>query len=214
VKCHRLLLGSLVAAGAALAVAACSTNDNTHTPSSPCAVTVGVALSIDVNVAGTTGSIPVTSSCSWTAAASASFITITSGTSGSGNGTVSYSIAGNTGVSRTASIVIGTAIVNFFQSGPRAPVDCTVTLSSATAKINSNGGSVLINVTAAPTCQWGFASNSPFLFFPPAGAGPQTNPVTGNGGVVITASANSGPSRTGTVTIGGQTVTVTQDGSI
>jgi hypothetical protein len=203
------LLASLVAATAALAAAACSKNDNA--PSSPCSVTAGLPVTNDVSVAGTTGTIPVTSSCAWTAAASASFITITSGTSGSGNGTVSYSIAANTGVSRTASIVIGTAIVNFLQFGPRAPVDCTVTLSATTAKINNSGGSVLINVTAASTCQWGFVSNSPFLFFPAAGAGPQFNPVTGNGGVSIAASFNSGPSRTGTVTIGGQTVTITQD---
>jgi hypothetical protein len=127
---------------------------------------------------------------------------------------VNYSIAANTGVRRTASIVIGTAIVNFSQAGPRAPGDCTVTLSATTVKVNSNAGSVLINVTAASTCQWDFVSNSPFLVFAPAGAGPQPNPTTGNGAAVITVLPNSGPSRTGTVTIGGQTVTISQDAGI
>jgi hypothetical protein len=159
-----------------------------------------------VSAAAATGSIPVTSSCAWTAASSASFITITSGTSGSGNGSVNYSIAANTGATRAGSIQIGTAIVNFAQSGALAPVGCTVTLSATTAKINSSGGSVNIDVTAASTCGWTAASNSSFLT---ASAN-----ATGNGTVVISAPANPGAPRTGTVTIGGQTVTVTQDGGV
>jgi all-beta uncharacterized protein len=200
---HRLLLASLVAAIAALAAAACSKNDSS--PSSSCAVTVG-AVTTNVSAAASTGSIPVTSSCAWTAASSASFITISSGSTGSGNGTVNYSIAANTGAIRSGSIAIGNAIVSFTQSGALAPVGCTVTLSATTAKINSNGGTVNIDVTAASTCGWTATSNASFLT--------ATANATGNGTVAITASANNGPPRTGTVTIGGQTVTVTQDGGI
>ena len=200
---HRLLLASLVAATAALAAAACSKNDNA--PSSACAVTAG-AVTTNVSAAATTGSIPVTSTCAWTAGSSASFLTITSGATGNGNGTVNYSIAANTGATRSASIAIGSAIVSFTQSGALAPVGCTVTLSSTTARINANGGTANIDVSAASTCGWTASSNSPFLT---ANAS-----ATGNGTVVITASANSGSARTGTVTIGGQTVTVSQDGGI
>lgn len=202
-KYHRLLLASLVAATAALAAAACSKNENG--PSSSCAVTVG-AVTTNVSAAATTGSIPVTSSCSWTAGSSASFLTITSGASGNGNGTVNYSIAANTGAARSASIAIGTALVSFTQSGALAPVGCTVTLSATTARIQGSGGTANIDVTAPSTCGWTAVSNSSFLT--------ATANATGNGTVVITASANNGASRTGTVTIGGQTVTVTQDGGI
>jgi hypothetical protein len=202
-KHHRLLIAWLLSAAAALAAGACSKSDSS--PSSSCAVTVG-SVTTNVSAAATTGSIPVTSSCAWSAASSASFLTVTSGASGSGNGTVNYSIAANTGAARSASIAIGTAVVNFVQSGPLAPVGCTVTLSSTSAKINSNGGSANIDVTAASTCGWTATSNSPFLT---ASAN-----ATGNGTVVITASANTGPPRTGTVTIGGQTVTINQDGGI
>jgi hypothetical protein len=119
---------------------------------------------------------------------------------------VNYSFAANTGAARSASIAIGSALVSFTQSGALAPVGCTVTLSATTAKINSNGGSVNIDVTAASTCGWTASSNSSFIT---ASAN-----ATGNGTVVITAQANTGPARTGTVTIGGQTVTINQDGGI
>jgi hypothetical protein len=117
---------------------------------------------------------------------------------------VNYSIAANTGATRSGSIQIGTAVVNFTQSAALAPVGCTVTLSATTARINGSGGTANIDVTAPSTCGWTASSNSPFLT---ANAS-----ATGNGTVVITATANSGALRTGTVTIGGQTVTVTQDG--
>src|SRR5215831_7392903 len=200
---HRFLLAAVVATTTALAAAACSKSDNS--PSSSCAVTVG-SVTTNVSAAASTGSIPVTSSCAWTAGSSASFLTITSGTTGNGNGTVNYSIAANTGATRSASIAIGTALVSFVQAGALAPVGCTVTLSATTARINANGGTASIDVSAASTCGWTASSNSPFLT--------ATANATGNGTVVITASANTGPARTGTVTIGGQSVTVTQDGGI
>jgi hypothetical protein len=211
---HRLLLASLIAATAALAAAACSTHDNS--PSPACLVSVGVQPQNVVSAAATTGSIPVFSSCAWAASSSASFLTITSGASGSGNGTVNYSITTNTGAPRSASIAIGTAIVGVFQAVARAGVECTVTLSATTARINSSGGTVTIDVTVASPCQWGWFSNSPFLTLPqtPLGAtGPLPFP-TGSGPITITVSPNSGASRIGTVTVGGQTVTITQDGSI
>jgi hypothetical protein len=76
-------------------------------------------------------------------------------------------------------------------------------LSSTNVKVNSGGGSTDVLVTAAPTCSWTATSNSS-VFTATANA-------TGNGTVTISAPANGTTSRTGTVTIGGQTVTVTQD---
>src|SRR5215831_17346982 len=199
-KCHRLLLGSLVAAAAALAAAACSLIDNSPSPS--CPVTVGVQTTYSVSAAATNGSIPVVSSCAWTAVSTASFLTITSGASGSGNGTVNYSISVNTGAARLASIMIGTAIVNFAQSVAQAGVQCTVTLSATTARINSNGGTVNIGVTVASPCEWRWSSSSPFLTVPPqtqvGAVGPLPVP-TYSSVIPITVSPNTGPSRIGSV---------------
>jgi len=202
---ERLLIASLASAAVALAAAACSKSDSSPSTSS-CQVTLG---SVPTSVTGgaTSGSIPVTaaSTCAWTAASSATFLTITSGASGTGNGTIGYSIAANTGAARSASISVNGASVNFSQAGAAsvAPTGCAVTLSSTNVKINSGGGSADVTVTAPSNCSWTAATNTSFLT---ASAN-----ATGSGSVSISATANGGASRTGTVTIGGQTVTVSQD---
>ena len=224
----QLLLASLLSAAVAIAAMACS---NDITPSVPCPVTLNVGTTF-VSAAATSGSISVTalSNCAWNAASSAGFLTITSGASGTGNGVVNYSIAANTGVGRAASIAVNSSIANFGQSGPFAPSTCAVSLSTTNVKINSGGGSANVDVTAPSACSWNAFSNSSFLSVgaketgngslaitvtPKAGGQPILLPTeTGNGTVTITATPNSGQSRSGTVTVGGQTVTVTQDAAV
>jgi hypothetical protein len=68
---------------------------------------------------GGSGSFNVTASlndCSWTATTSAEWITITSG-SGTGNGTVSFTVAANIGVERSAGINVGSQAFRVTQSG-------------------------------------------------------------------------------------------------
>jgi hypothetical protein len=208
---HRHVLVSVVAAAIAVVAAACS--KGSPSPSSPsggsCSVTLG-AVPTTVAAAGTTGTIAVTaaSSCAWTAQSSATFLTVTSGASGTGNGSVGYTVAANTGAVRSASISINGTVVSFTQSAATlaAPTGCTVTLSTTSLKINSGGGSANVDVTAAANCSWTAASNASFLT--------ATANAAGNGTVAIAAGANNGQARTGTVTIGGQTVTVSQDAGI
>jgi hypothetical protein len=66
------------------------------------------ASSATIPAAGGTGTFNVTApaGCTWTAVTSATWITITAGASGSGNGTVSFTVAANTGASRTDNIVV------------------------------------------------------------------------------------------------------------
>jgi hypothetical protein len=66
------------------------------------------ASSATIPAAGGTGTFNVTAAagCTWTAVTSATWITITAGASGSGNGTVSFTVAANTGASRTDNIVV------------------------------------------------------------------------------------------------------------
>ena len=209
--CSRLALASLLSAAIAIAAAACSKSTTSPSPSTSaaCSVTAGT-VTTSVAAAATTGSIPITAAadCAWTAASSATFLTISSGASGTGNGTVNYSIAANTGAARSASITINGTVINFTQAAAAvlAPAGCTVTLSSTSLKANSGGGTVNVDVTAASNCNWTASSNASFLT--------TTANALGNGTVVITAAANAGAPRSGTVTIGGQTVTVSQDGGI
>jgi len=203
----RLLMAAFLSAVVALVATACSKSAASPSASSDaCAVTLG-AVTTDVAAAGTSGTIPVTtaSTCAWTAASSATFLTISSGASGTGNGSVAYTVAANTGAARSASISVNGSVVNFTQGAAtlQAPGGCAVTLSATSVKINSGGGTATIGVTAASNCGWTAVSNASFLTAQAT--------ASGNGNVVITATANTGAARTGTVTIGGQTVTVTQD---
>lgn len=207
----RLSLAAVVSAAIAIAAVACSksTTAPSTSTSSACTVTTGT-VTTSVSAAATSGSIPVTAAadCAWTAVSSASFLTVSSGASGTGNGTVNYSIAANTGAARSASITINGSVINFTQAAAAvsAPAGCTVALSSTSLKANSGGGTVNVDVTAASNCNWTASSNASFLT--------TTANALGNGTVVITAAANPGAARSGTVTIGGQTVTVSQDAGI
>jgi all-beta uncharacterized protein len=205
IRHHRLLLAVVASAGAALAAVACSKSDSTPSASS-CSVTLGT-VTTNVAASATTGTIPVTaaSTCAWTATSSATFVTITSGGSGTGNGSVNYSIAANTGAARSGSITVNGTALNFSQSAANliAPAGCAVTVSPTSVKINSGGGSADITVATVSNCSWTATSNASFISTSASGAG--------SGTAKITATANGGASRSGTVTIGGQTVTVTQD---
>ena len=79
---------------------------------------------------GGAGSFNVTApgGCNWTAVATDSFITITSGASGAGNGTVNFSVAGNNGPQRTATIVVGGQVFTINQGGggPCAPTPISI----------------------------------------------------------------------------------------
>ena len=79
---------------------------------------------------GGDGTFDVTApgSCNWTAVPSDSFVTITSGSSGTGNGTVSFSVAPNNGIQRTATIVVGGQVFTITQGGggPCAPTPISI----------------------------------------------------------------------------------------
>src|SRR5213078_3199655 len=91
---------------------------------------------------------------------------------------------------------------------PQAPASCSITLLSPTARANSGGGDVQVDVVGAAACGWKATSNASFLTIKSGASG------SGNGSVVITAAQNTGKARSGTVTVGGLTFTVTQDDGI
>jgi hypothetical protein len=143
--------------------------------------------------------------CAWTAAATDTWITIAAGSSGSGDGTVSFAVGANSGAARVGGIAIGgqTFVVN--QASPTAP-GCTYTIQPASASIAAAGGTANVTIQAGAACSWSAASNASWLSVSGTAVG------AGNGSVTISAAANPGGARTGTMTIAGQTFTVTQAG--
>jgi hypothetical protein len=130
-------------------------------------------------------------------------MTITSGTSGSGNGTVKISVDANT----TASVRTGTLTIAGHQiTVTEAGLSCSYTVSPASVSIGATGGAgTPIGVTAAAGCSWTAASSVSWITLVTGQTG------TGNGTVTYTVSANTGPARSGTLTVAGKTVTISQN---
>ncbi len=159
--------------------------------------------STTIAAAGGTGTVAVTASdtaCPWTAVSNNSFITITSGATGTGNGSVGYTVAANTGIQRTGTVTIAGQTFTVTQSN-----GCTYSINPTSTTIAAAGGTGTVAVTASDTaCPWTAVSNNSFITITSGATG------TGNGSVGYTVAANTGIQRVGTVTIAGQTFTVTQ----
>jgi uncharacterized delta-60 repeat protein len=84
---------------------------------------------------------------------------------------------------------------------------CTYDLTPTSQSFSSTGGDGSVNVTAQSGCSWTATSNDSWIAIPSGSNG------TGNGTVNYSVSANSSTSsRTGTMSIAGETFTVTQGG--
>jgi hypothetical protein len=161
-----------------------------------------------VEATGGTGNstVTVSSGCLWTAVSNNAWITVSSGASSSGSGTVTFSIAANTGTtSRTGTLTIAGSTFTVTQAGA-AP--CAPAISLASTNVTSAGITGTVTVTAASGCAWTATSNAAWLTISAGATG------SGNGSVTYTVAPNTATtSRTGTLTIGGNTFTVTQAGA-
>jgi len=174
----------------------------TQAGTSPCSPSISPA-SQSVPTAGGSGTISVTaaSGCAWTASSDSGWVTINSGANGSGNGTVGFSAAANTGTSsRTATLTVAGQQFTVTQAG----ASCNATVSPMTIGTTANGGSGLITVTTTAGCAWTAVSNDGWISVTSGG--------TGSGAANYYVTPNSNPTvRTGTLTVAGKTITVTQD---
>ena len=137
-------------------------------------------------------------SCSWSPAPSANWITILpSGSKGTGK--VNYAIAANGGGSRTGTITVAGQNYNIDQQA----FSCSYSINPSATSFGNTGGAANVVVTAPAGCSWNATSNAPWMTL-------STGSGTGSRSVVVTASANPGGARSGTVTIAGQTFSATQ----
>ena len=114
--------------------------------------------------------------------------------------TSSQTISGSAVVSSNA----GTATITL--TGQGAP--CTFTLSATSTQVATAGGPDSVSVSTVSGCSWMAVSNVPWITITGGSSG------SGNGTVSYTVEANPAASaRTGTLTIAGQTFTVTQAGA-
>src|SRR5262249_13918898 len=84
---------------------------------------------------------------------------------------------------------------------------CPVTLSSAALSFPSGGGDGAVDVTANNDCGWSVTAEADFARIDSQSLN------TGSGTVTFSVSTNAGSGRTGTIAIGNQVLTITQDGA-
>jgi hypothetical protein len=145
------------------------------------------------------------SSCAWTAAAGVAWIAVTSPASGggTGSGTVTLTVAANAGAARSGVVSIGGQPFTVNQAA--AQQTCGFTVVPDTLTVDAPGGSASVTVTATQSsCPWTAASNASWIALTSSASN------TGSGTVTFQVDRNTGASRSGTLTIAGRTVTVTQ----
>jgi hypothetical protein len=147
-----------------------------------------------------TATLTVSGTCSWTAVSNAPWISITSGGTGAGSGTVAFSAAANTGDARTGTLTVAGQTFTVMQEA--APCSYTITPSSQAFTAATGSGSVAVG--AGTTCSWMAVSNADWITITSGASG------TGAGAVSYSVAENTGPMRSGTLTVAGQTFTVMQ----
>jgi hypothetical protein len=169
-----------------------------------CSYTIA-PTSQSVPATGGTGTVTVTagSTCAWSATEDVLWISITSGANGTGNGTVQFSVTPNTGSARSATLTIAGKTFTVTQ----AAAACSYSIAPSRQSVPASGGSGTVTVTAAAGCAWTAASNADWLTI----TNPNPASGSGNGSIVFNAAANTGGARSGTLSIAGQTFTVTQE---
>ena len=158
-------------------------------------------ISQNVSPSGGSGNVRVTTGCNWTVVSNANWLTVTSGGTGSGAANFNYSVAANTtGSSRSGTITIAGQIFTVTQAG----TSCTYSVLATSQSFARNGGTASVAVTALTGCSWTAASNASWITVTSASSGSSNETV--NYKVAATTE-----SRTGTLTIAGQTIVVTQE---
>jgi hypothetical protein len=154
-----------------------------------------------IGAAGGTANVSVTTAagCSWSASSDASWITIQGITSGTASGLVNFAVAATTGPARTGSLTIAGQRVSVSQGA-----GCTFAISPTQETIPPAGGTGRVNVTAADGCAWTASSGASWIAITSGASG------SGSGAVAYTVQGTTGPSRSGSLTIAGQTFTVNQ----
>jgi hypothetical protein len=160
-------------------------------PTSVSALSTGLNSSISV----VTGS-----SCAWVPVSSVPWITVTSGGM-SGLGSFSFSVAANgTGAPRTGTLSVGGQVVTVTQ----ASGTCTYSVTPTSVSAPSTGLNGSLSVVTGSGCAWTATSSVAWITITSGG-------MSGLGSVNFTVSPTT-IARTGTITVAGQTVTVTQVG--
>jgi hypothetical protein len=184
---------------------ACGENSSPTQPTPvPCSYSLSPS-SLSFGASGGAGSVTVTAAaqCTWNASSDRGWLSITSGTSGAGNGVVSISLTPNTNTTeRTGTLTIAGQSVAVKEDG-QSP--CTIDISPGSATFGKDSATGTFAVSAGDQCEWSAVSTTAWIAVTSGGTG------TGNGTVGYAIERNRElTDRTGTITVGSRTFTITQ----
>jgi hypothetical protein len=152
---------------------------------------------------GGSGSTSVQTShagCVWSVASDAAWLTPAEGI-GVGSRALAFSVDPNPGAARTGHLTVAGAVLTVTQAAPTCSYSLNPTALGASAA--GVAGSAVV-VTTAAGCSWTAATTTAWITIAGGASG------TGPGTVLLDVAVNSGAARSGSVTIAGQTVVVTQ----
>jgi hypothetical protein len=151
---------------------------------------------------GGTGSVAVTVSreCEWSAVTEAPWAVVTSGAAGQGDGTVGFRIDRNPDpVGRNSAVVIGGQRLELAQQ----PAACRFDVSRPPPTIGAAEVDLRIQITTHVVCEWLAATDVPWLTVAPTSG-------RGSGTVGVAVAANAGGPRSGSITVAGEPLPLTQ----
>jgi hypothetical protein len=172
--------------------------------SGPCSYSVAVNNQTFAATGGSaTANVTTGAGCTWSAGTAAAWVTM-GGTGGTGSGNVGFTVAANaSSLGRSASVNVASQSIPITQAG----VPCTYAVSPTGQSFPASGGTGAGSVATPAGCVWTPVSNAAWLS-PGAGG-------TGPGSIAYAVAANSSTSsRTGTLTVGGSVLTVTQAAAV
>ena len=199
-----------IVAAAGLLSSGCGSTAETSVapPTAParCQATLGVP-SANFGSAGGTGSVAVTVAreCSWRATSAAAWIAVTGGGEGQGEGTVTFRIAENVDpTTRRGSLSVAEQSVQLAQEA--AP--CRYAVAAEDTSAPANGADLAIEIRTHALCNWTVAPTAGWM---------SASPTSGRGDatvhIVVSANESTAP-RSATVTVAGQSVTMSQQPNV
>lgn len=162
--------------------------------------------SSNLPAAGGNFQLQVQSSCAWTALGGPDWLQVAPPGTGNGSGSISYTASPNqSAITRVGVLEVGGQIFTVTQQSAVA-TGCTYAVSPTQVQFPGQGGQAQVTVTTAAGCAWTAVGNEPWLSIVSGSAG------VGSGAVLFNAQSNTGLQRTGTVSIAGNSIAVTQTG--
>ncbi len=147
------------------------------------------------------------SDCGWTAVSQAPWIALL-GSEGTGDGAVTMRVAPSTELPRTAAIVIAGQPVQVTQTLSGGPIPgpvpgCSYVIVPDDVTVPAAGMSSQVQLSTGAGCSWSTSTTQSWIAIAPASG-------TGPARLQLTVTANAGPQRNGSASIGGRILGVIQ----